>query len=389
MSEECGSVVPKHGRAISALVDELSLRADQLATEIAAQIRVEVPGYERVPVSEHILDVRAQIRTILTGLRTGRLPPPAAFQQARDVGRRRAAGRLALPDLVEAYHIAYRDIWNELLTRAAPHPGLTAILAGEVALLWSLFHRLAGAATDAHATETRMLAAARVTVRGRFVEMLTNADADAEALATVLGFAPDAEFFAACTGPLDEQTVDQIDAEFVSAGIPALAVGRSGRGLIIGQEPADLVSAVRSQDAGTRIGLGLKRRGIAGAAMSVRDATETADFAIATGRDAKFSDDWHAVVMHAAKGRLTALLDRGSLAATKHPVLADTVRAYAHSGFSVAETARVLRLHPSTAKYRLRRWHALTGWDVHRLEDLTASMVCLSTIAGCQHVPAS
>ena len=362
------------------LFDSLSERVEELARDICSQIRVEVPGYERVGEAEHLRDVRAQITTILTGLRSRRPPPPAAIEQIRELGRRRAASHLALPDLVEAYHIAYREIWNELLCAAEDYPELTAQLASEVALVWSWFHRLTGAVTDAHAAETRERAAARVSLRRRFVEALASEDEDCEALATALGFSPGGEFVAASTGPLDEQAVDRIDADFAVRGVPALAVAEQGRGLLIGQSPANLVTAVRSHDSDVRIGLGLTRHGLTGAAASVQDARDAVELALALDRDVSFADDWHAAILHAARARLAAVVNLGTVVAAKHPGLADAVRAYGDSGFSVAGCARLLDIHPNTAKYRLQRWRELTGWDVQSLADLTASMVCLDTL---------
>ena len=41
------------------------------------------------------------------------------MEHARGVGHRRAAAGMTLPDVIEAYHIAYREIWAELLRRRA------------------------------------------------------------------------------------------------------------------------------------------------------------------------------------------------------------------------------------------------------------------------------
>ncbi|WP_010595674.1 helix-turn-helix domain-containing protein, partial [Rhodococcus sp. P14] len=57
--------------------------------------------------------------------------------------------------------------------------------------------------------------------------------------------------------------------------------------------------------------------------------------------------------------------------------LAETLRAFATSGFSLSACARELRVHPNTVKYRLDRWRELTGWDVHDVEGLVASLRCL------------
>jgi hypothetical protein len=241
--------------------------------------------------------VRAQIETIVTGLRTRRPPTAGALEQTRAVGRRRAAAQLALPDVVEAYHIAYREIWNELLAGARRHdPDLTPELAGEVAPVWLWFHRLAGAVADAHATESRTRAATRLTLRRQFLQALTEGAREAGLLTSALGFGPDGEFVAVCASPLGDL-----------APCPAAPPGRP-----------------------------------AGA---------------------------------------------GRRAAARYPRLPETVRAYAGSGYSISACARLLHIHPNTAKYRLDRWKALTGWDVQTFPGLAASLLCLGLSPGAASGP--
>ena len=48
----------------------------------------------------------------------------------------------------------------------------------------------------------------------------------------------------------------------------------------------------------------------------------------------------------------------------RHAVLLDTLRALAHTGFQLTQTAQELNIHISALRYRLERLHALLGVDL-------------------------
>lgn len=368
------------------LLESLSSRAGELSRHITGRIRAEVPGYAKLPFPEHHRDVRVQIETILTGLRTRRPPTASALEQTRAVGRRRAAAQIPLPDVVEAYHIAYREIWNELLAGAKRHePDLTPELAAEVAPVWLWFHRLTGAVADAHAAETRTRAATRLALRRQFLDALSQDAHGATRLARALGFDPDGDFTVACAAPLDEEAVDRLDSALEASGTPAICVHDGGRAVLISQGPAGALAALvrgAHPDSHVRVGTGLPRPDLAGAAGSLADAADALGLAQAAGRDADFADDWLAALLHAQRHRLAGLLRRGAEVAAEQPRLPETVRAYASSGYSISACARLLHIHPNTAKYRLARWHALTGWDLQTFPGLAASLACLGPQPG-------
>ncbi len=370
------------------LLDALSARVDVLGRDITDRIRAEVPGYAVLPHAEHTRDVQVQIETIITGIKTRRPPPAEAVELIRAVGRRRAACQLSLPDVVEAYHIAYREIWNELLAGARRHdPDLTPELAGEVAPVWLWFHRLAAAMAEGHASELRSRDATRQALRRQLLEALTDrADGSrADRVASGLGFDPAGEFTVACASPLDEEAADQLDSVLADAVPPAACVHDGGRAVLITQGPAAAAVAAVPRRQGqlpVRTGTGLPRAGLAGAAASFADAADALGLAHDRGRDVRFADEWLLTMLHAGRGRLDGLLAAGAAVAAEHPRLAETVRAYAGCGYSVSACARRLHIHPNTAAYRLGRWQELTGWDVQTFPGLAASMVCLGLRTG-------
>jgi DNA-binding PucR family transcriptional regulator len=54
----------------------------------------------------------------------------------------------------------------------------------------------------------------------------------------------------------------------------------------------------------------------------------------------------------------------------KHSELVPTLRAYVDAGFNLTRSAELLRVHPNTVVYRLRRIRELSGRDPQVPDDL-------------------
>ncbi|GAA3046255.1 helix-turn-helix domain-containing protein [Pseudonocardia yunnanensis] len=365
----------------------LAERLDELAPMITERIRAEVPDYAALPADEHAHDVDSQIRGAVAGLLARQPPPAEAIEHARKVGRRRAARNLPLPSVVEAYHIAYRELWNELLGLAqAEGPEQAGALVGEVALLWNWFHRLSATVAESHAEETRLRATTRAALRRRFVGMLRGSSRGAEeqdALARQLGFDPDDEFVLARADEVPETRIEELDNRLAEMAGTVQCSWDAGSVVVMAQgcRDADLLDAVHAVVADARVAVGLPRRGVDGARLSLLDADDALLRSRAVGADVRFADDWLLATLGASSHRLEALLSRGAGVARTNPALAATVRAFADGRSSVTACARILQIHPNSAKYRLDRWQALTGWDLQTFPGLVSSLVCLGLFA--------
>jgi DNA-binding PucR family transcriptional regulator len=75
----------------------------------------------------------------------------------------------------------------------------------------------------------------------------------------------------------------------------------------------------------------------------------------------EYGSDWLAATLLPHLDRLQPFLDPGRAPAQSH--LRDALHACARNGFSIIASARALRIHPNTVKYRLDRRQELTGWD--------------------------
>lgn len=137
-----------------------------------------------------------------------------------------------------------------------------------------------------------------------------------------------------------------------------------------------LAEVVGSALPSAAVAIGLERDGVVGARESLLDA-QLALSVSGAGRVVRFEDEWLWATLTDASDRVSPLLERGVAVAADHPHLAEAVRAYAESGFSVTETARQLDLHPNSVAYRLERWRSLTGWDPRTFAGLARSLAAV------------
>ncbi|MGW2378682.1 PucR family transcriptional regulator [Streptomyces sp. NPDC001658] len=358
-------------------------RLADFSAAVTDRIRAEIPGYAAVPYAEHRRDVRTQIEYIIKGLHVRQPPSGAAIEHARSFGRRRSTQQLALADVIEAFHIAYRELWNELLLETRSRDDLALALVGEVGLLWNWFHRLSAVVAEAHSEEFRSRQATRQTLRRQLLKMVSGSPLgheQQESLARSLGFEPDGDFVVACLDGVTEAQVEPINRALgaLERGV-AHCCHDAGNAAVVAQGCAaeDLLAAVHRGEPAVLVGVGLARGGPAGAVLSFADATQALERARQVRQDVQFADDWLLVTLGGAGHRLDALFTDGAATARKHPRLAETVRAYAAHGYSLTACARALQIHPNSAKYRLDRWRELTGWDVQTFDGLVSSMVCL------------
>jgi hypothetical protein len=363
-----------------ALFESIAARLDRVAPAIAARIRSEIAGYRVLPSDEHTADVDRQIRNVVNGLLTGSAPSSTAVEHARDIGRRRARDGIALPDVIEAYHIAYREVWAEILGDAQAHPPLFTALASEVSLLWLWFHRLSAVVAESHAAESQARHSSRLALERELLDQLTGRSPHNDAVATEFGYRPEGEFSVACVSGLGQRDDAKRITELLhGAGRPAVCIYDSGRGVVVTQQLAaqQICAAILAIRPTAKIGLGIPRTGLAGAAVSLLDAEQALGRATEACRIVDFERDWLLSSLNAVKPRFEKLLRQTQSVARKHPRLAETVRAYVECRYSVSACARRLHIHSNSARYRLDRWKTLTGHDVETFSGLTASIIAL------------
>ncbi|MFJ4847145.1 MULTISPECIES: PucR family transcriptional regulator [unclassified Streptomyces] len=375
-------------RALADLCASVRAEVPRLAGGIVDAIREEIPDYHVVPRDEQEAAVGEQFTGLLTGLITRRGPSPEESGHARALGRDRAREGLPLHALIGAFHVGYREIWNVLLTRADARGGdLSRQLVRLVGTVWTWVEQATGAAAEAYNETIRAQEAAQLGLTYRFFEALYTSspiEVDVARLAHSLGFDPAGTFQAVCAPSAawaDEQLADLRGRVGRRTGNMRCANRGATMVAVVQSMPVDvLIEAMRRHDPELRIGTGLVRSGLAGAAASIVDAQEALALATADGEAVAFGTAWLAATLLPQAGRLMPLLDAAAEPAASHPDLALTVRGFADNGFSLTATGRALHLHPNTVRYRLERWRELTGWDVHTWPGLSASLLGLGLV---------
>lgn len=364
------------------LFAHLDSRLEQFVDQVARQIRNETGGYSLMNVDEHANDLFVQIRAALDGLRAGRLPNDLDIALATTVGQRRAENGVPLTDVIDAYHIAYREMWSALMTSAgeAGH-GAVEALASDAEALWRWCHRLTAAVAEAHASRSHVLQTAEASLRRHLLDTLTDPElhADREDTARRLGLDPDSWITVAATDRLDEGGLSRV-VRSIHQITGAVAVGcHDGRLAYVVANTSDdqLEDAFRGTDPTIWAGIGVTRPGIALASLSLADAIDALTHARTARAVVRFADDWLACSMRAMVDRLGPLLAPAVEAAHNHQDWAETVTAFADQGFSASATSRRMHVHANSVRYRLDRWHEATGWDPRTFTGLATSVLAI------------
>jgi hypothetical protein len=256
-------------------------------------------------------------------------------------------------------------------------PGRVNELLPLLDLLWSWLRSITSALTDGYASASAAREESREALAQAFLIGLVNGGADGEdpeLIARALGFDPAGDFQAICgttAGSGDPRPVALRRPPARQPGTAVAVVRGTALTVILQGVPADEVLSWLDGD--PLVGVGLVRGGVGGAADSVGDAERALALAERRGRSAAFESDWLLASLLPQLPRLQALADPGR--AGEQPHLVDAVMAYARNGFSISAAAGQMHLHPNTVKYRLQRWHEVTGWDPRQLDGLLRSLV--------------
>lgn len=354
---------------------------DQLgALTVAAHdaILARVPAYAKedpVPESELVRSIKQNLIFMIGAIGHD---SAATLDMATpsETGRRRALAAMPLPEVLRAYRLVFRELWDELVRYAQNSGRLELIheLPAVASQLWQRSDEHAVAVTEAYRATTAELLLRDQRRRSALVEALFTGAASSNAweAASLLGLPPDADFVvvAAETTALAEESlrnIEQLLAERRLASAwrltPALQVGIVA---LPDHSTSELLGVLRSATRG-RTGISPPYRSIADtqrALLLARAAIST----LPPGRPGihVFSSSPLAAMMAcepAAAARLTAdVLGRVlALPDDDRDILLTTLHGYLDHGGSAELAGEALHCHPNTIRYRLRRLAELTG----------------------------
>lgn len=367
---------------IVAVLKALAEHLDEVSERLVARIRVEVPSYARLPHAEHQRTVHMQTRILIDGLIAGAAPSADQLRPTQQAARRRAYYGLPIYDVLAAFHIVGRDLWDTI--RQTPDTQ-ESLLIDLVAPLWVWIQALSGAVVDAFAQDADMRHGVEVALRARLLDSLGAGTAveQASGIARELAFDPAGPFQAFCA-PRDQWADGQVEMlQRATRQLPGVVHCGMRGGLMIAlaqdADEAELAERIdRLGGARSVLGIGLERGGLAGADLSIGDGERALHLAQLGGtRAVRFAESWLRASLIDSRDRLAPLLAGPQRAAAAHPDLAVAVRAFAAAGLSLAGAAETLGVHPNTVAYRLNRWHTLTGIDARSVEGLIRSVVAL------------
>jgi hypothetical protein len=277
------------------LCDRVTMDLDRLARDSVTGIRQHLEAYAVVPFDEHLAAVTEQQRRRLEALAGHRLLGAEDLARASDLARRRARQGIPVDVLIGAYHLGDQELWRALCR----DPGPAAPLLPDVAaLLLQLLHDISTVLASAHGEVARELQTQRVTLSQRLVELLLGGRPDGEAseVADALGLDPLADFTAAMWRGAGADVVlpPEVRRGLERVPLPLVHSYQSGTVvfLVQGVGPAWLDELAGRLPRGGNLGIGLRRRGLAGAAASLGDARLALAAASADGPGVRFADVW-------------------------------------------------------------------------------------------------
>ncbi len=354
---------------------------ERLATELVARIRATIPSYESLPYDEHRQTVARHLALQVRHVSAGEPPPPDVLRLTGAAARRRAHYGMPVYDVLAAFHVVGSGLWEELRHKYASRAVLLVDLVG---LLTQWTQGMSQAVVDAYVGETGSRNERERGLRQRLFEALAGAvpAGGLDHVLSELAFDPRGPFTVLCSR---REPWSLEDIEYLQRSSRRWSgvchVGTAGEHTVVVVQDIDLdvLTARIAEVDGGAIGIGLTRAGAAGVPASLADAAAALRVATARGVPSlSFADGWLECALLPAVAALSPLLERPMAVAGQAPDLATAVTVFSEAGFTLAEAARRMHLHPNSVAYRLNRWHELTGLDPRRFPDLALSLLGIS-----------
>jgi hypothetical protein len=387
-SEAWNVVAPPGWEPVAELCEELFQRREEIVGLINDRIRTEIDEF-RGPSS--VIDrgdltwsTGGGVANFLRGVAELTSPSERDAKFQRLVGKRSVILGLPLEPLVASFQVGFRELWAMLARRASERGGAApSLLLEHGSIVWERLVATTTAVTAGYKQEEADREAFETTTTAHFIEALENdpRSEEARALAEELGFDTDARFrVLELSGPVTVGEVARAVAWKLGAAGCIAATFRRGRGAIViaqGATDETLTEALGAMSPDTAAGVGTEANGPEGVLSSMREAHLALAVAAALGRTSRFDQDWLLSMLFTHGDTVDRLLETGVRTARAKPHLADAVRAYADSEFSVAQSSALLRISPSSQRYRLARWRHHTGWDPSTFDGLARSLVAV------------
>jgi sugar diacid utilization regulator len=399
--------------AVRVVVGRFSGRLDEVARRMVDRYREEIVDYRLAQPDILYADVYGvsldALRTTVHGLETGRrATSPSDFEGTRRGAARRVHQDMSLESFLHAARLWGRVLWETVLSctrQEVPAEREAALqIAGQ---LLEHMDMLSTAAAQGYLDELQSVWSDREVVRRDLLDALIAGEGGSErvrrlarslrlrlydryVVVIVRGDERPAEETAeqpAATRLALRRIVEATRARLKPAAGSLLVGVRHGE--VVALYPFGSVAEIDSvkeaccalardlarQDAS--VGMSGVHDGLAKLAVSYSEAREAVEIAAGTGiRDRVIAFDEVLIdSIVRSSGHADRILEDtiGPLLrydAEKHSELVPTLRAYVDAGFNLTRSAELLRVHPNTVVYRLRRIRELSGRDPQVPDDL-------------------
>ncbi|MFD7155683.1 PucR family transcriptional regulator [Kribbella sp. NPDC059898] len=357
--------------ALDGLVDRMNARADELSEAMASQIEAEIEFYRGgglVPHEALRASCAANFRYMLESLAGASSDPVSA----RETGRLRAEQGAPLADVMAAYRVGTRYLWDAVLAEAAS-AGLTDQVVVEASSrLWQVQSTYTDAMTDAYRDVQSRRLLAQDQERSALVEALLEGRMPGGGTvweaAELLRLPYKGPFVvvAAAVPEVGRQALPAVEERLRAVGLasawrllPELQIG------VVAVPPGRLGVLVDllGKSATGRVGISPPYDELDGTGQAVRFAR----VALAGPKTVTLFDESPLTMVAAAAPDVMqyfvhkVLGGLDDLAPDDREVLLDTLSAWSTHNGSATETGEYLYCHPNTVRHRLHRIEERTG----------------------------
>jgi hypothetical protein len=377
----------------------LELRLDELAQQVAAQVRATVDFYRDTPVvtEQELLDSSIDnLRYLFEGLRTAQ---PFDTSAADLTGAQRAASGVPLPAVMAAFRVAMHRLWDAMVELVGGQTSFTRdVLLSATSLLWEAQDVYTDAMTRAHQAQATQQALDDASERSALTEALLEArvtdDRSLWEIAQLLRLPQKGPYLvvAAACPIVGTQALPGVAAMLRSLDVfsswrllPDVEIG-------IAHIPSDTeyqaLLDLLERLASARVGVSPRFENLADTAEALRYARVAVN---AHGRGDEmvtvFQDSALAVAAVSSPEVTHKLADLilgrfNDLPADERNLLFNTFRTWLDSDGSIAKAAEQLYCHPNTVRYRLHRIEERTGRALSAPRDLAELCLAFET---CRH----
>ncbi len=413
-SEPSGGEVRVPDEAVQLVVGRISGRLQEAARGMVERYRVEIVDYRLADQDLLHQDVYGvsldALQKTVEDLQTGRRPKSAAeFEHTRQGAARRVHQGMSLESFLHAARLWGRVLWETVLSCTDPdvpaEREAALLIAGQLLEHMDL---LSTAAAQGYLDELQNVWSDREMVRRDLLDALIAGEGESERvrrLAHSLRVAL-ADRYAVVIVRGDERPAEETADQPREMRLALRRIVHEARSqlrptagsLLVGMRHGEVValyplsgseekpavheaccelSRALGQHQRAAVGMSAGHQGLASLAASYAEAREAVEIAMGTGifdRAVAFDEVLIDSIVRTSPHADRILDDTvGPLVrydAERQAELVATLRAYVDAGFNLTKSAELLRVHPNTVVYRLRRIKELSHRDPHSPDDL-------------------